>query len=96
MSAFICFVSTCALAQMEVCYGKYGCFSNREPFNRIALLPAPPTLVAPKFRIYTRSNPDKPQFINDYDLTKLQTSNFNGSKKTVFIVHGYIGKLNKH
>ncbi len=84
----------CAVAAFEVCYGKYGCFSKEEPFNSIALLPAPPAIVAPKYRLYTRSNPDKPHFINDDNLTKLQTSNFSGSKKTVLVVHGYIGKLN--
>jgi len=81
------------LAEIQVCYGKYGCFSNREPFKGIVLLPFPPALIAPKFRLYTRLNPDKPQFIDDSDLTKLQNSSYSGSKRTVFVVHGYIGKL---
>ena len=81
------------LAEMHVCYGKYGCFSNGEPFKSIVLLPFPPVLIAPQFRLYTRLNPDKPQFIDDNDLTKLQISSYNGSKRTVFVVHGYIGKL---
>ena len=81
------------LAKMKVCYGKYGCFSNRKPFKRIVLLPLPPALIAPEFRLYTRLNPDKPQFIDDYDLSKLQNSGYRGSKRTVIVVHGYIGKL---
>lgn len=81
------------LAEIEVCYGKYGCFSNREPFKRIASLPFPPAMIAPKFRLYTRFNPDKPQFIDDFDLSKLQNSSYSGSKRTVIVVHGYIGKL---
>ncbi|KAJ7383384.1 hypothetical protein OS493_028466 [Desmophyllum pertusum] len=77
-------------AGIEVCYGKYGCFSKAEPFNNLALLPLPPLVISPAFRLYTRSNTGQPQFINDYELTKLQNSNFNGSKKTVFVAHGYI------
>ena len=59
----------------------------------IASLPFPPAMIAPKFRLYTRFNPDKPQFIDDFDLSKLQNSSYSGSKRTVIVVHGYIGKL---
>lgn len=83
------------LAEMQVCYEKYGCFSNKEPFKKFVLLPFPPALIAPNFRLYTRLNQDKPQFIDDYDLAKLQNSSYNGSKRTVIVVHGYIGKLKK-
>lgn len=81
------------LAEIQVCYGKYGCFSTGKPFNRIVLLPFPPALIAPTYRLYTRLNPDKPQFIDDSDVHKLQNSTYSGLKRTVIVVHGYIGKL---
>ena len=80
-------------AKSTKCYGRYGCYSNKAPFNRIVLLPLPPWVVNPKFRLYTRLHPDTPQFIDDNDVTKLQQSNYNGTKKTVLIVHGYVGEL---
>ncbi|KAJ7383379.1 hypothetical protein OS493_028460 [Desmophyllum pertusum] len=47
-------------------------------------------VISPAFRLYTRSNTKQPQFINDYDVTKLQNSNYDGAKKTVFVCHGYV------
>ena len=90
---FISFFIAPGLAKSTRCYGKYGCYSNKAPFNRIVLLPLPPWVVNPKFRLYTRLHPDTPQFIDDNDVTKLQQSNYNGTKKTVLIVHGYVGEL---
>ena len=90
---FISFFIAPGLAKSTRCYGKYGCYSNKAPFNRIVLLPLPPWVVSPKFRLYTRLYPDTPQFIDDNDVTKLQQSNYNGTKKTVLIVHGYVGEL---
>lgn len=81
------------LAEIQVCYGKYGCFSTGKPFNRIVLLPFPPALISPTYRLYTKLNPDNPQFIDDSDVHKLKNSRYSGSKRTVIVVHGYIGKL---
>ena len=81
------------LAEIQVCYGKYGCFSTGKPFNRIVLLPFPPALISPTYRLYTKLNPDKPQFIDDSDVHKLKNCRYSGSKRTVIVVHGYIGKL---
>lgn len=91
-SLYLFFIAP-GLAKSTRCYGKYGCYSNKAPFNRIVLLPLPPWVVNPKFRLYTRLHPDTPQFIDDNDVTKLQQSNYNGTKKTVLIVHGYVGEL---
>ena len=90
---FISFFIAPGSAKSTRCYGRYGCYSNKAPFNRIVLLPLPPWVVNPKFRLYTRLHPDTPQFIDDNDVTKLQQSNYNGTKKTVLIVHGYVGEL---
>ena len=80
-------------ARLRKCYGKYGCFSNDPPFNRMVLLPLSPSAISPKFDLYTRSNMKDPQTVNDHDLSMIQNSNFNGSKSTVFVVHGYTGNL---
>jgi len=90
LGLLVYFLASLANAEMQVCYEKYGCFSNKEPFKKFVLLPFPPALIAPNFRLYTRLNQDKPQFIDDYDLAKLQNSSYNGSKRTVIVVHGYI------
>ncbi|CAH3130567.1 unnamed protein product, partial [Porites lobata] len=75
----------------EVCYDKYGCFSNAAPFDhRFAFLPLPPSVISPTFDLYTRSNLEQQETINDYDLNMLQQSHYNKTRKTVIVVHGFI------
>ena len=82
-----------AQAAEEVCYGKYGCFSHASPFdNTIVKLPQSPSEIGTIFKLYTRSNRDNHQLIDDDDEGKLQRSNFDISKRTIVIVHGLSGK----
>ena len=78
----------------EVCYGKYGCFSDSGEFQGIfTQLPASPASVAPIFSLFTRRSPPSMshgELLNDSNMTKLQTSTFNKKSLTKLIVHGYI------
>lgn len=81
-------------ATERVCYGKYGCFSHAKPFHSPFLeLPQDPSLVNTTFLLFTRSNRDVIQYIDDSDKGKLQKSNFDISKRTIIIVHGWRGKI---
>ncbi|KAK2560734.1 Pancreatic triacylglycerol lipase [Acropora cervicornis] len=74
----------------EVCYGKYGCFSKAPPFDdRLVMSPQDPSIVNTTFSLYTRSNKHKAHLIDDEDEEKLYDSNFEISKRTIIISHGW-------
>lgn len=89
---FVCFlfVGPSSSALLEKCYGKYGCF-NRFPHYVLSLqlLPQSPDEIGTKFMLFTRSNRESFQLLNDEDEDKLKNSNFDSSKRTIFIVHGF-------
>lgn len=74
-----------------ICYPKYGCFSNDPPFDGRPLVnfPQHPTVVQTKFRLFTRASSSS-DFIDDTDVDKLKASNYDGKKKTTFIIHGWL------
>ena len=79
----------------QVCYGKYGCFNQFPPFANILMkLPQSPDVVGAKFHLYTRENTDanSAQELDDSDLSKLTASNFNISRRTIIVCHGWTGK----
>ena len=73
-----------------VCYEKYGCFEYFSPLSRE--LPQKPSKVGTKFHLFTRLNMKTSQIIDDEDESKLRASNFNISRRTIFVVHGYFGR----
>lgn len=78
----------------EVCYGKYGCFSKASPFDNVFVkLPQEPSSVGTTFKLFTRSNRNNAQLVDDSNEEKLQRSSFDISKRTIVIVHGWKGKL---
>ncbi|XP_018621716.1 inactive pancreatic lipase-related protein 1-like [Scleropages formosus] len=78
----------------EVCYENLGCFTDDMPWSGtaerpIARLPWSPEKIGTKFLLFTRKNIDNFQEIaTDKDI--LQASNYDGSKMTRFITHGFI------
>ena len=77
----------------SVCYGKYGCFSNEPPFDRfMVLLPEPPNVVGTVFRLFTRENKLTSQILNDSDLDRLSNSNYDARRRTIVLIHGYVGE----
>ncbi|XP_078354762.1 pancreatic lipase-related protein 2-like [Oculina patagonica] len=80
------------LLQKEVCYGKYGCF-ERQP-GLIAWrvrLPESPEEVGTSFHMYTR---DGHGIVNDVDESLLTAPKFDISRRTIFVIHGYIESKN--
>jgi len=53
------------------------------------MLPEAPSKMGTTLNLFTRSNRDAPQLIDDNDNQKLKNSNFDISKRTIFIVHGF-------
>jgi len=56
------------------------------------MLPEAPSKMGTTLNLFTRSNRDAPQLIDDNDNQKLKNSNFDISKRTILIVHGFTGK----
>ncbi|XP_063441860.1 pancreatic lipase-related protein 2-like [Mytilus trossulus] len=74
----------------EVCYDHIGCFSNKAPYNNAnGRIPESPDHIQTEFLLYTRQNPTEEFLLNAYDVSNISHSHFDGSKKTVFIIHGY-------
>ena len=79
----------------QVCYGRYGCFDHYPPFaNLLVNLPQSPEIVGAKFYLFTRENKDasSAQELDDSDLNKLTSSNFNISRRTIIVCHGWTGR----
>ncbi|XP_030060612.1 pancreatic triacylglycerol lipase-like [Microcaecilia unicolor] len=79
----------------EVCYDRLGCFTNDIPWGGtaerpIAKLPWDPEKVNTRFLLYTKENPNNFQEITAVDPSTIAASNFNASKKTCFITHGFV------
>ncbi|XP_036403183.1 inactive pancreatic lipase-related protein 1-like [Megalops cyprinoides] len=80
----------------EVCYENLGCFSDDIPWagtveRPIAQLPWSPEKIGARFLLYTRQNPNNHQEIStNKDI--LLASNYQGNRKTRYIIHGYIDK----
>uniref|UniRef100_A0A8C0BE76 Triacylglycerol lipase n=1 Tax=Buteo japonicus TaxID=224669 RepID=A0A8C0BE76_9AVES len=78
----------------EVCYERLGCFSDDIPWSGTAerpihKLPWDPKKIDIHFLLYTRENPTVFQ-ISAVDAVTIDYSNFNASRITRFIVHGFI------
>ena len=77
----------------QVCYSKYGCFSDAPPFdNPTVPLPQAPSVIGVTYRVFSRAHPTVPRIIDDSDVTKLQSSDYDGAKNTVILIHGFKGK----
>ena len=79
----------------QVCYGRYGCFDHYPPFTNVLMnLPQSPEVVGAKFYLFTRENKDasSAQELDDSDLGKLTASNFNISRRTIIVCHGWTGR----
>ena len=74
----------------RVCFLKYGCFAVDEYFNvKDAALPSHPDVIQTKFYLYTRRNLKNVEQLKLDNITTITSSNFDPSRKTIFIVHGF-------
>jgi len=84
------------LTGTQVCYPPYGCYSNDPPFDRtLVSLPLDPnTVIGTKFLLHTQStynnDPSKPEVLDPLDKQTVVDSHFDGRKKTVMWIHGFI------
>ena len=77
----------------EVCYSKYGCFSDDAPSDNPSVpLPQSPSVIGLTYKHFTRVQSATPQIIEDNDITKLKASGYDDAKTTAILVHGYKGK----
>uniref|UniRef100_A0A670IFD6 Triacylglycerol lipase n=1 Tax=Podarcis muralis TaxID=64176 RepID=A0A670IFD6_PODMU len=79
----------------KVCYDRLGCFSDDIPWagtvqRPIAKLPWSPTRINTRFLLYTKQNPNNFQEITAINPETIDYSNFNASKITRFITHGFV------
>ena len=79
------------LFKSEVCYDKYGCF-DRHP-NLLVQFPQEPSKLGTSFLLFTRKNSQTAKIIDDSDVNKLRDSFFEISRRTIFLIHGYLSKI---
>ncbi|KAM5132685.1 pancreatic triacylglycerol lipase-like [Mantella aurantiaca] len=81
----------------EVCFSRIGCFTDNVPWagtleRAIAYLPWSPEKINPRFLLYTKSNNNNFQEISAINPSSISASNFRTTRKTRFIIHGFIDK----
>ncbi|KAJ7325234.1 hypothetical protein JRQ81_018254 [Phrynocephalus forsythii] len=81
----------------EVCYDRLGCFTNDAPWSGtilrpISKLPWSPEKIKTRFLLYTRKNINNFEEIKATSPETISQSNFDPSKITRFITHGFVDK----
>ncbi|XP_051883684.1 pancreatic lipase-related protein 2-like [Pristis pectinata] len=81
----------------EICFRNLGCFTDDVPWGGtkerpIKRLPWSPEHINIRFLLWTRRNTETYQKISAEDPSTIESSNFDLTKKTRFVVHGYIDK----
>ncbi|XP_067858906.1 pancreatic lipase-related protein 2-like [Heptranchias perlo] len=81
----------------EICFNRLGCFSDDVPWSGTKqrpgkTLPWSPEQIDARFLLWTRRNTATFQEVTAVNPSTIESSNFDRTKKTRFIVHGYIDK----
>ncbi|XP_030425564.1 inactive pancreatic lipase-related protein 1-like [Gopherus evgoodei] len=81
----------------EVCFERLGCFTDDKPWagtieRPVGKLPWSPEKINTRFLLYTKKNPNNFQEITAINPASIGYSNFDLSKITRFITHGFIDK----
>lgn len=75
----------------QVCYPPYGCFSDDAPYDGTLIqLPKSPGQLGIKYQLYTRAQQANAHIISDTDPNSITTSTFDGTRRTIMIIHGYL------
>ena len=75
----------------QVCYTPYGCFTDNPPFNEpLVQLPEDPAKLNTVFSLYTKQSQGA-EIVDPLDVATVKKSHFNGTKRTVVALHGYLG-----
>ncbi|XP_077987386.1 inactive pancreatic lipase-related protein 1-like [Glandiceps talaboti] len=76
----------------QVCYDDLGCFTDDPPYdNTGSFPPQSPEEQDITFLLYTRQNRVTPNILTRKDVLGLAESNFDPSRPTKFVIHGYTG-----
>ncbi|CAG2106769.1 unnamed protein product [Medioppia subpectinata] len=86
------------------CYGDLGCFNITADFKHLMyrpynVMPEPPDKIKTKIFMYTRIKPTKRLRVGDQWLVYRQSRqatflpDFDGSKRTMVIIHGFVDNL---
>ncbi|PAA74650.1 hypothetical protein BOX15_Mlig007525g3 [Macrostomum lignano] len=83
------------LIPMEVCYDGLGCFSTGGNFydlvrRPLQLLPQSPERIGPTYALYTRRSIISGQSLVYGDKSSVEKSNFDASRPTKIIIHGFL------
>ncbi|XP_048407112.1 pancreatic lipase-related protein 2-like [Stegostoma tigrinum] len=86
-----------AVEAAEICYNRLGCFTDDVPWGGteqrpIKKLPWSPEDINTRFLLWTRKNMATFQEITGINPSTIANSNFDRTKKTRFVIHGYIDK----
>lgn len=74
-----------------VCYPDVGCFDDSPPFNNAkGSLPRSPQYLNVGLRLFTRLNPTSYQLLSYVNSSVTAASNFKSTRKTKFVIHGFI------
>ncbi|XP_045159715.2 pancreatic triacylglycerol lipase-like [Mercenaria mercenaria] len=98
---YVSFLFSATLAEDKekrstVCYGDLGCFSTGGAFTSlyrpVNLSPQSPASINARFLLFTQENSQNKayQLLNANNFDSIQTSNFQSSRKTKVISHGFI------
>ncbi|XP_056388247.1 pancreatic lipase-related protein 2-like [Hyla sarda] len=92
--AVLTFLSMVVFAQGRTkCYADIGCVTNESPYwslwRMISIFPQSPESIKTRFFLFTINNIDQYQVVSARNLSSIYQSNFNGSRNSVFIIHGY-------
>uniref|UniRef100_A0A668AZE3 Triacylglycerol lipase n=1 Tax=Myripristis murdjan TaxID=586833 RepID=A0A668AZE3_9TELE len=85
----------CCLLAAEVCFDDMGCFSDQPPWGGtvqrpLSCLPWRPEEIGTRFLLFTQKNRHYQEIKPDETIMK--ASNYNGLRKTRFIIPGYLEK----
>lgn len=83
----------------SICYSEmrqeFQCYDLWPPYtNSNWHLPASPSEQNIHFKLYTTRNPTSPQTVNAMDANSLRNSNWDSTRQTKFIVHGFTDSSN--
>ncbi|XP_045160658.2 inactive pancreatic lipase-related protein 1-like [Mercenaria mercenaria] len=75
----------------KVCYDGVGCFHGSHPFdNSLGELPDSPDEVQVRTYLWTQQNPVEAQEINYQDIESIEDSNFDATRPTKVLIHGFM------
>ncbi|XP_068111582.1 pancreatic lipase-related protein 2-like isoform X2 [Hyperolius riggenbachi] len=88
-------VAAAVRACKQICYSRLGCFTDCPPFSGtperpVSRSPWPPEKIKTHYLLFTRDNLNGYQKFSAFDLGAVGFTNFNSSRNTTFIIHGFL------